>query len=90
MRDRLEVIGIETKRLLLDLRLEVVGEFSSHLGFDDLPRLAVGYAEEALQHLFGRDRIAVARQQRSMRKAGDDLAVDKHAVAIENDEIDVH
>jgi hypothetical protein len=32
----------------------------------------------------------VARQRLGMGSAGDDLAVDQHAVAVENDEVKVH
>jgi len=52
-----------------------------------LPRRA---PEKALEHLIRRDLIAVPAQHVRMRTTGDDLAVNEHAVAIEDDEIDGH
>ena len=51
-----------------------------------LPRRA---AEKAVEHLIGGDRVAVTRQDLGMGAAGNHLAVDQHAVAIENDEIEL-
>jgi hypothetical protein len=76
------------QRRLLDLRFKIIGQFSDDLGFDHQPRLAVGDAEEAPEHLIRRDRIAVARQRFRMRAARDHLAADQHAVAVEDDEVE--
>ena len=45
--------------------------------------------EKACQHFFRRDRVAVTGQGLGMGTTRDDFAVDQHAVAIENDEIEM-
>ncbi len=69
-RDRAEVVGIEAERRVLDLGLEAVGQRTADLALDDPPRLAVGHAEETLQHAVRRDRKAVPRQRFRMRATG--------------------
>jgi hypothetical protein len=56
-------------RIRFDLRFKVTGRTAAEFGFHDQPRLAVGYAEKTIEHLIGRDRIAVARQHLRMRAA---------------------
>ncbi|MGX1286772.1 hypothetical protein AB7M50_005897 [Bradyrhizobium elkanii] len=90
MRDGAEIVGIEAERRVLDLGLEGLGQRAANLALDDPPRLAIGHAEEALQHPIRRNRKAVPRQRFRMRATGNHLAVDQHAVAIENDEIETH
>ena len=51
-------------------------------------RLAVRNAEKAIEHLLGGDGIAVPGQGFRMGAAGNHFAVDQHAVAVENDEIE--
>ena len=46
-------------------------------------------AEEAMEHLLVGDGIAVPRQRLGMRAAGNHLAVDQHAVAVKDDEIEM-
>jgi hypothetical protein len=82
-----QMIRVELQGRLLHLRFEIIGQFAAHLGFDREPRLAVGHAEEAVQHLIRCDRIAVARERLRVGAAGDDFAVDQYAVAIEDDEV---
>jgi hypothetical protein len=84
-------IGLRSlQRCRLHLYLEVIRQLSASLSLDHETRFAVGNAEKTLQHLFGRDRITVTRQRVRMRVAGDYLAVDPHAVAIENNQIERH
>ena len=90
MRDRFQIACIIFQRFGFHLRVEIIRQLSAEFGFDDQLCLAVGHAEKAMQHLVFGDRIAVARQRLRMRTAGDDLAVDQHAVAVENDEIEMH
>src|ERR1017187_4495341 len=45
-------------------------------------------AEETIEYLFRRDRIAVPRHGFRVCAARNDFAVDQHAVAVENDEVD--
>jgi len=69
--------------------VEVVRQAAAQLGFDFESCLTHRAAEETIEHLICRDRVAVPRQGFRMRAARNDFAVDQHAVAIENDEIDV-
>src|ERR1043165_7695098 len=88
MSDGLEVVAIALQRGGLHLGVEILGERLADLALDDQPRLTVGYSEKARQPLLGGDGIAVTRRRRRMRGARDQLAVDEHAVAIEDDEIE--
>jgi len=87
-RNRSELARIALQHGLLHLRLKIFGKTAAHLVFDRQAGFAIGYAEEAFQYLFRRDRIAVPAQDVGMRAARNDLAVDQHAVAIEDDEIE--
>src|SRR5438105_11908984 len=53
-----------------------------------MPRLAIRHAKKALEHLIGRNWIAVPRQGFGMGAAGNHFAVDQHAVTIEDDEVE--
>src|SRR6516165_1771548 len=84
-------LGLEAAvDLVLQFGVVVVGQGTTELGLHLEIGLPHGSAEETLENLLRRNRIAVARQRRGMRAAGNDLAVDEHAVAIEDDEIDCH
>jgi len=50
------------------------------------PGFAIRYAEKTFTLLFGSDRIAVTCQRLGMSATGKNLAVDEHAVAIEDHE----
>ena len=78
------------QRSFLHLRLKIIRKLAAELVFDGEARLAVRHAEKADQHLIGCDRIAVSRQDLGVGAAGNDLAVDEHAVAVENNKIDRH
>ena len=80
-------IGFERpEQLVLQLHMKIVGQGTAEFGLDFRIRLARRAAEEAIEDLLLRDRIAVTTEHIGMCAAGDDLAVDQHAVAIENDE----
>ena len=89
MGDCPQIARVELQGGLFDLSLKIVRKLAANFGFDGLPRFAIRHAEEAIEHLIGRDRIAVPRQGLGMRAAGNDFAVDQDTVAIEDDEIDV-
>ena len=89
MGDCPQIARVELQGGLFDLRLKIVRKLAAQLGLDGLPRFAIRHAEEAIEHLIGRDRVAVPRQGLGMRAARNDFAVDQDTVAIENDEIDV-
>jgi len=84
--DRHEVDGVELHLGLPELCLKIVRQLPADFVLDDQPCLALGDAEKAIEHLVGRDRIAMARQGRGMRPTRDDFAVDQHTVAVEDDE----
>jgi hypothetical protein len=68
--------------------VEVIRQAAAELGLDFNVRLARRAAEEAIEDLFDRDRIAVTRQDLGMNAARNHFAVDQHAIAVENDEIE--
>src|SRR5215510_14307794 len=70
--------------------MERIGQATAKLRLDLEMGLVCRPAEETLKDLFRGHRVAVTRQQERMRPAGDHLADDQHAVAIENDEIKPH
>ena len=76
--------------LRICLRGEVIGQAAAEFGLNFQRCLAHRTSEKPLQHLVRRDRIAVARQRLRMRAARNDFAVDQHAVAVEDDEIETH
>ena len=59
--------GLE--QLVLQLGVKVVRQAAAQFGFDLKMRLARRAAEEAIEYLFGRDRVAVAGQDLGMRAA---------------------
>jgi hypothetical protein len=64
-----EIVSVELQRGLLDLRLEIIRQFPADLVFDHQPCFPVRYAEKAIEHLIGRDRVAVTCQGFRMRAA---------------------
>ena len=86
--DRLQCRGEGLEQFILQLGMEVVRQAAAQFGFDFKMRLTRGSAEEPIEYLFDRDRVAVARQDVRMHAARNDFAVDQHAVAVENDEIE--
>src|SRR4051812_16314495 len=90
MRNGLQVVSVELKRGMLDLRGEIVGKLAAEFSFDDHLCFEVRHAEKTLEHLIRGNRIAMKRQYVCVRAARDDLAVDQDAIAVENDEIEGH
>ena len=82
-------VGFERPQLfVLQLHMKIVGQGAAQFGFDFCIGLARRSAEETIKDLLLRDRIAVTAENIGVRAARDDLAVDQHAVAIEDDEIE--
>jgi hypothetical protein len=75
-------------QFLAQARAEIVGQRAAELGFDFKRGFAQRPAEKPFIDLLRRDRKAVAGQQFSVGAAGQKLAIDQDAVAVENNEID--
>src|ERR1700722_18533308 len=76
------------KQMVPQMGVEVIRKATAQLGLDFNVGLARRAAEEAIEYLFDRDRIAVTRQDIRMNAARNHFAVDQHAIAVENDEIE--
>jgi hypothetical protein len=87
VRHRLK-IGVERpEQFVLQVAVIGVGQAAAELGFDLEIGLARRATKEAVEHLLGVDWIAMPRQHIRVGAAGNDFAVDQHAVAVENDEL---
>ena len=86
-RHRLELPRENRRRPPVHLGVEFRGE-RAEIARQERVHVLVAHAGKALRHRLGRDRMADRLQRLRHGAAGDDLAVDEHAVAVEDDEID--